>query len=557
MRLAKMLQARALEVRATSAHIQVSPARFTAFVAWLGVVLSVGQTVVAKVAYDGVEPKDLEGDERAVAKEIFGDVETVPEDARSTFVAVCGGRGGKSYVLVALRMVHGMFTRDLSSAAPGQHPAALVIAPNGALRQEVINYAVGAIRSKPELKACLIVPKGTPDDGVVSGFSIRRPDGGKVVDFVAGVATKGGYGGRGRSWTDAALDECAFFQDSTFQVNDQALYDAASARVLPGGQTLVTSTPWAESGLLYEKHHENFGKPKTALVAHAPTLTINPSDWAKKIVARGYATDPENAEREYGARFMKGGTTVFFPPDLIESCIDDSLNVDEPRMPQPGDAVSAGGDLGFRSDSASLAITHRTTAGLILLGELLEMQPRDQPEGRLRPKKTIAAFRERMEVHGATTLMGDQYYAETADEELHEAGFAFFQCPASTDEVYVRTRQRMRDGLVRFARHPRLIQQLKEVKGRPTSGGKMSIINPRWAKGGHGDNASAFVLGVWQLVSDTVEAPPPAEDSAEGARAAKQARYERMLADEAATSHRQRGPGGGVGASRSNRGRRS
>lgn len=498
-----------------------TPLTFVGFVAWLGVVLSLGQLVLAKVAYDGWEPQDLVGEEREMARELFGPIDAVPHDARSTLVAVCGGRAGKSYVLVALRMVWGMFIRDLSSAAPGQHPAALVIAPNHALRQEVVNFAVGAIRSKPELKAHLIVPKGTPDDGVVSGFSIRRPEVNKVVDFVAGVATKGGYGGRGRSWTDAALDECAFFQDATFQVNDQALYDAVSARVLPDGQTIASSTPWAESGLLYEKYTENFGKPKTALVAHAPTLTLNPSDWTKKIVARGYATDPENAAREYGAKFMTGGTTVFFPPGLVDACIDETLSVDEPRMPHYTDQVAAGGDLGFRSDSSALAITHLTTQPRIILAELFERQP--QAGKPLKPSETVKAFGARMKEHGVTCMMADQHYRETATEHLEETDIAFIDAPGAPDEVYVRARQKMREGIVKFARHERLIRQLKEVQGKPLPGGKMQILLPRWAKGGHGDLAAAFVLGLWQLATDAVKKDAPDEGTPE---------HEAMLQDQ-------------------------
>lgn len=525
------------------------PDTYVGFCDWLGVTLTPAQRVVGKIAYDGLQPKDLPPDERALARELLGDVDEIPDDARSTLVAVCGGRGGKSYALVALRLVWGMYVRDVSSAAPGQHPAALIIAPSEKLRQEVVNYAVGAIRSKPELKKTLIVPKGTADDGVVGAFSVRRPHDRKIIDFVAGVATKGGYGGRGRSWTDAVLDECAFFQDETFAVNDQTLFDAASARVLPGGQTLVTSTPWAEFGLLYTLFTENHGKPKNAIAVHAPTTLLNPADWAKKLVARAYATNPENAEREFGAKFMKGGTTIFFAPDLIDSCIDDTLSIDVPRVPLPGELVAAGGDLGFRSDSASLAITHLTATGSLILGELFELQPKLQPEGRLRPKRTIAAFKERMATHGATSLMGDQHYAETADEELWESGLTFMQCPASTDEVYVRARQKMREGVVKFARHDRLIRQLKEVQGRPLPGGKMSIVQPRWAKGGHGDNVSAFVLGLWQLMTDKIPEPAPAVGSREWEEEQKRQRYEKFRAEEERPTRQARG--GGIGAQRS------
>jgi hypothetical protein len=53
------------------------------------------------------------------------------------------------------------------------------------------------------------------------------------------------------------------------------------------------------------------------------------------------------------------------------------------------------------------------------------------------------------------------------------------------------------------------MRQLREVHGRPSSGGGMSIQHPRWATGGHGDLADAFVLALWQISGDVVSAPKP------------------------------------------------
>jgi len=188
------------------------------------------------VAYDGGLP---EGD---LGRRLFGFVGSVSVAARSVVTAVCGARGGKSYVVVALRLVHGMLVRDLRSLAPGQRAVALIVAPNDKLRREVLNYARGAVRSKPELEAMVV-------EDSADGFGMKRPDG-HIVRFETGVATAGGYGARGRALTDFALDECAFFRDSSFKVNDEEIFRAGSARVLPGGQTIVASTPWAEAGLL-------------------------------------------------------------------------------------------------------------------------------------------------------------------------------------------------------------------------------------------------------------------------------------------------------------------
>ena len=301
------------------------PSTFVGFCAWLNVALTPGQRILASVAYDGVDPSTYRDADRDICISIFGDIQNVPRKARSIIAAVCGGRGGKSYVLIALRLVYGALTRDLKSLAPGQKAVALVIAPNNTLRREVVAYALGAMRSHPRLASMVLLPKGKKQDDAADGFGIRRPDG-RVVLFEAGVAARGGYGGRGRSLTDFALDEACFMRDSSFQVCDTAIFEAASPRVLPGGQSIVASTPWAESGLLYDFHLKNFGKPSSALVAHAPTLVMQDSQFTRDIVSREFERDPDNAEREFNAVFVKGGTTVFFPAAEIDRSIDESIN---------------------------------------------------------------------------------------------------------------------------------------------------------------------------------------------------------------------------------------
>lgn len=501
------------------------PRTFLGFLEWIGVTPNPGQAELARVAFDRAEPVD-----RALAAGIFGDIDfaNVPVGARDVVAAVCGGRGGKTYLLVALRLVWGLLVRDLSPLAPGQKAAATVVAPNDKLRQEAVNYALGAMRSKPELAALLRLPRGTGPEDTVSEFGVYRPDFRRVVTFQAAKATRGGYAVRGVWHTDLALDEAAFFRDSTYKVNDDEIFKAGKPRVLPGGQTIVASTPWAETGLLFELFGQ-WGKPATALVAHAPTLTLNDVPYTRAIVEAEYLRDPENAAREFGAKFMTGGTIVFFPAALIDSIIDDTLDADAPRMPSPRDDVAAGGDLGFRSDSSSLAVTHNTHP-VIVLAEIVEERP--EPGKPLKPSVVVRHFAERMKAHGIDTMMGDQHYRETATEHLEEAGLSFVPAPATPDVVYVRARQLMREGNARIPRHPRLIQQLKEVQSKPLPGGRMQIIQPKWAKGGHGDLVSSYVLGLWQLVSEEAPSDMPNVGTREWEEQARERRRRKLQEQE-------------------------
>jgi hypothetical protein len=83
-------------------------------------------------------------------------------------------------------------------------------------------------------------------------------------------------------------------------------------------------------------------------------------------------------------------------------------------------------------------------------------------------------------------------------------------------------RQLLREGRVRIPDHPRLVQQIREVQGRPLPGGGVSVTHPRWRTGGHGDLCEAWALAVYQLAHDEAPAAPmaPADEMRERRRAA-------------------------------------
>ncbi len=493
--------ARAKRPRRTSVTV---PVGFVDFCAWLGVTLTPGQAELVRVAYDGAQPVD--GDR---ARSLFG--EAVPVGRRNVVAAVCGARAGKSYVLVALRLVHGMLVRDVSAVPPGPKAAALIIAPRDDLRNEVFRYALGAVKSKSDLAAMLTTV-------TAEKFGLRRPDG-YEVEFKTGVATSGGTAARGQWWTDFALDECAFFRDSSFKVNDEELFRAGSARVLPGGQTIIASTPWAEAGLLHRMWKK---RPDDTAVVHAPTLALNDSELTRSIIARAEESDPDNAKREFGAQFMTSGTTVFFE----SSCLDAAVT-DEPFTVQPGDSLAAGGDFGFRADSSALVmVALRGTT--IHLFDGAEERPGDEP---LKPSVTVATFAQTIAGRCAY-LMADGHYREAISELLEAHSLVYAPAPTQPADTYVRARMLLREGRIRIhgvAFRERLLQQLREVHGKPTSGGGMSIVHPRWATGGHGDLAAAFVLAVWQVTGDVVPEPVAPSGTQQWLDAQKEKRRQKLV----------------------------
>jgi len=235
---------------------------FIEFCELIGVELTTAQSVFARVAFDGAEPRDLKGQERELAVQIFGRVDTIPPIARLVVAVAAGARSGKSY-LGALRLLHLALVTPLTTLAPGEQAAAIIVAPDMRLARQALRFALGAVERTPDLRRLLRAQ-------TADSFTIERRDQ-HIVTVEALPATRGGAAVRGRSLVSALLDEFAFFRDESAVVNDAQTHDAISPRVVRGGQLLEVSTTWAEAGLLYKFWSEQFGKPST-LTRNDPIL---------------------------------------------------------------------------------------------------------------------------------------------------------------------------------------------------------------------------------------------------------------------------------------------
>lgn len=482
------------------------PKSYVAFCSWLGVSLEPGQLVIAKVAYDGMEPIDLPVDEREIAREIFGDVDRIPKGARDVIVAICGGRGGKTYVVVALRVLHLALTVSLATLAPGEVASAPIIAPDKDLAGQALHYIQGAVASKPELMAMVI---GKVD--AAESVELRRENG-RSVEICVKAASARGRTGRGKSLVCAVMDEAAFFYDASYHVNDEEIYKGLAPRIMPGGQLIIDSTPWAQVGLLFELFAANHPNPEraglpprpqcdgTALALHASTTRLRDNEFTRDIVAREEKRDAANAAREFGAIFMDAGAATFFEPACIEACLPE-IPLELPLPPAKGVIVKAGGDVGLTKNSSALCIGH-TRGDMTTVAELIEDKPeKGKP---FAPSFIAKKYVAKIVEHGGSYFMADGHYREVIVEHAAPVGLGVIDAPMAPADAFIAVRGRMREGKLRIPNNPRFIRQLRETVSRAGSGGNITISLPKWKTGEHGDLVSAFVLMAFQTSGITV-----------------------------------------------------
>jgi hypothetical protein len=453
----------------------------------LRIKLTPAQRVLCLVAFDGVEPCNLTGADRDLARQLFGEVERVPESARAVLVAVCGARSGKTYVLDALYSLWRALTADLSALAAGELGVAVVVAPDVRLARQALRFALGAARATPSI-APLIKTVST------DSFVLKRPDGHSVSVEVL-PATRGGSALRGRSLVSAVLDECAFFRDEGFVVNDSEVFRAVAPRVLPGGMVVICSTPWAEAGLLFDEYRKNWNEPRTALVAHAPTLLMNPAKAAE--VARETERDPENARREFGAEFLPYGSGLFFDSVSIDRALAAGAEV---RVTPPTTGrVAIGGDLGLVRDASGFVAIHAHE--FFDVAEVFELRPTKGAP--LKLSEVVPQGFDFATRHGSRRIHVDHHVLQPAQEYVPDE-CSLEPIEGGQDakvERYTTVRNLMNEGRIRIPRtYTRLANQLREVLAKPMPGGGLHISLPRRA-GVHGDVGASFVVGVHAAAS--------------------------------------------------------
>jgi hypothetical protein len=342
--------------------------RFTDFARdELGLSLTNGQRVLALVAFDGLEPRDLDAADREIARTFFGDVDEVPPLARRILVLLLGRLSGKTLLSAAFALFV-LVTADLSACGPGDLPSAIVIAPSKKLAALAVRAGLELAQRSVRLRKRV--------SATVDGFTLRRRDG-RLVAFEAYAASRGGASARGVTILVAILDEAEFFMSdeagsATFAVNDRDVYAAIAPRAR---LTIFISTPWPTPTLMGELVEQNWQAPTTALAAKAPTLVMRDNDATIALVVEAERLrDAANAAREFDADDSAGvGSSLFYDPIALTASIDKSRPLSV--LASPGAVKAAAADFSANRDPTTGTVLGSDNGHVSLL-DLIELRPK-------------------------------------------------------------------------------------------------------------------------------------------------------------------------------------
>jgi hypothetical protein len=135
------------------------------------------------------------------------------------------------------------------------------------------------------------------------------------------------------------IDELAFFTATDGRPVDTEMLRAARGRVATtGGKLVILSSPYAQTGALYELHRKHFGQEDSdVLVWQAAAPAMNPTLPADYLT-RMAQDDPEAYRSEVLGEFRAGITTLF-DPDALAACVAEGVRERAPesltRHPAP------------------------------------------------------------------------------------------------------------------------------------------------------------------------------------------------------------------------------
>src|SRR4030095_6098068 len=209
-----------------------------------------------------------------------------PTKQPSEIYTVVGRRGGKSFISSLTAVFIACFSLFKQYLNAGEKAAIIILARDRDQAKIVFSYVSGILHAVPALAAMIEVERADEielDNGVIIMV--------KTSDFTAL---------RGLTLAAAVLDEVAFWDSEGISPDREVLTALRPATsTIPNAKLIAISTPYSQSGSLYEAHRDHYGKDdELFLVWQADTRTMNPTI-DEGLVQRELERDPEGAQAEW------------------------------------------------------------------------------------------------------------------------------------------------------------------------------------------------------------------------------------------------------------------
>jgi len=394
---------------------------------------------------------------------------------------ICGRRSGKSFIVALVAAYLATFINWKQFLKPGERGMVVIIASDRKQARAIFNYLTAFITGIPLLNK-MVTRKTNEIFELSNQVSIE-------------IQTASFRSVRGYTIVAALLDEVAFWSDETSTNPDKEILTALrpAMATIPGAMLFAASSPYYESGILYEAYNEYYGKDdKGIIVWKGPTWDMNPTI-PEEFFNKEKEKDPISFMSEYGAEFRKGAQGLFTREILDNVTVKNRFELPYNSNYEYIAFVDPSGGI---SDSYVLAIAHEQDSKRVL-DLVREYKPPFSPD------EVTAEIASIVRQYGLTEVFGDNYAGEWPKEAFSRYDIKYNKSPLSRSAIYSELIPKINSGTVELLDDQDLYMQLLGLVRRPGKRGRDVIDHQR---GKHDDvaNAAAGAL-VLTKVRDPVE----------------------------------------------------
>lgn len=285
------------------------------------------------------------------------------------------------------------------------------------------------------------------------------------------------------------VDELAFFTATDGRPVDTEMLRAARGRVATtGGKLIVLSSPYAQTGALYELHRKHYGRDESdVLVWQAAAPAMNPTlpaDYLQRMAQ----DDPEAYRSEVLGEFRTGLTTLF-DPDALAACVAADIRERPPerdvRYGAFTDAASGSG-----KDAFTFAVAHLDKDRAVL-DAVRSWKPPFNPSG------VIAEASDLLKRYRLTETTGDRYAPGFVSEGFRSCGVTYRHSERDRSAIYLDLLPAVNAEKVVLLDDAELLRELRGLERRRGTSGRDRVDH---RPGSHDDRANA-AAGALTLVA--------------------------------------------------------
>ncbi|MHC9064014.1 hypothetical protein ACYX34_15165 [Nitrospira sp. CMX1] len=276
------------------------------------------------------------------------------------------------------------------------------------------------------------------------------------------------------------IDELAFFISTDGRPTDMEMLRAARTRTATtGGKVLILSSPYGQSGALWELHRRHFGQDESSvLVWQASAPEMNPTLPTDYLI-RMELDDPDAFRSEVLGEF-RAGLSALFDPDALDACVESGIYERAPE--ERGSYVSfVDAASGSGKDAFTVAVAHADGERAVL-DCVRAWRPPFNPSG------VIAEVADLLRRYQLSSTCGDKYAPGFVSEGFRGCGIRYQPAERDRSALYLECLPVVNARRAVLLDRPDLLRELRGLQRRRGATGRDTVDH---RSGSHDDLANA------------------------------------------------------------------